>query len=619
MSIRTRAAVADLVEEQQGQGEIINDFTMQVATVNGSGSQSANSVLMRSIFLMGVPVSGKNIFPSNIAGLPTWFTIRASKRGYIARRREVDVCIAMNPETAHEDVVSARSGAAVIYEESLKLSTLRPDATFYPVPFAKLAAKATTEPKLRKLLVNMIYVGVAAHLLGIGHDEVVAAIKTQFKSKTKAVELNIKAVDLGFDYARTSLTKQDPFHIARMNKTAGKIIIDGNSAAALGSMFAGCTVVTWYPITPSSSLCEAMIEYFGRYRIDPQTGKATFAIVQAEDELAALGMVIGAGWAGARAMTATSGPGISLMAEFAGLAYFSEIPAVVWDIERVGPSTGLPTRTSQADILSAFYLSHGDTRHIVLFPSSVEECFDFAGAAFDLAERFQTLVLVLSDLDLGMNNWMSNPFTYPDQPINRGKVLTKEDLERLGKFERYRDIDGDGIPYRTLPGTAHPLAAYFTRGTGHNEKAGYSERPEDYKNLMDRLARKLETAKSHVPQPEMEIQSNAKVGIVAYGTSHWAVMESRDQLKQEEGIATSYLRLRALPFTPDVRKFVDQHDRVYVVEQNRDGQMADLIKLEVGGQCTRVIKILHYTGLPIDAQTITDAIITAEKKLQEEK
>jgi 2-oxoglutarate ferredoxin oxidoreductase subunit alpha len=618
MSRGTLTAPAGVTEEQGGPEAIVNDFSIQVATVNGSGSQSANSVLMRSIFLMGVPVSGKNIFPSNIAGLPTWYTIRASQHGYVARRREVDFCIAMNPETAREDVKNVRPGGAALYEEAMNLTSLRQDITLYPVPFAKLAAQTSPEPKLRKLLANMIYVGVVAELLGIGRDEVVAAIKTQFKSKAKAAELNVKAVDLGIDYARARLSKQDPFRVARMDRTAGKIIIDGNSAAALGAMFAGCTVVTWYPITPSSSLCETMIEYFSRYRIDPETGKATFAIVQAEDELAALGMVIGAGWAGARAMTATSGPGISLMGEFAGLAYFTEIPAVVWDIERIGPSTGLPTRTSQGDVLSAFYLSHGDTKHIVLFPSSVEECFEFAGIAFDLAERFQTIVFVLSDLDLGMNNWMAHPFQYPDKPPDRGKVLTSEDLERLGQFERYRDVDGDGIPYRTLPGTPHPLAAYFTRGSGHNEKAGYSERPEDYKNLMDRLARKMDTARSFVPQPLVDLNPSARVGLIAYGTTDWAVVESRDQLK-EEGIESSYLRIRALPFTADVQDFVNRHDRVYVIEQNRDGQMGDLIKLKVGRQCDRIQKVLHYTGYPIDARTITEAISAAENKLREEK
>jgi 2-oxoglutarate ferredoxin oxidoreductase subunit alpha len=619
MSNGTQAAVVGAGPAEAGQPEIVNDFSIQVATVNGSGSQSANNIMMRSIFLMGVPVSGKNLFPSNISGLPTWFTIRASKYGYVGQRKEVDICITMNPETAREDAMNARPGAAIICEESLNLTSLRSDVTFYPVPFSKLAVQATSEPKLRKLLTNMIYVGVAAHLFNIGYEEVVAAIRKQFKSKTKAVELNIKAVDLGIDYARTSLTKSDPFRIERMNKTQGKIIIDGNSAAALGAMFAGCTVCTWYPITPSSTLCETMIEYFSRYRIDKETGKATFAIVQAEDELAALGMVIGAGWAGARAMTATSGPGVSLMAEFAGLAYFTEIPAVVWDIQRVGPSTGLPTRTCQGDILEAFYLSHGDTKHVVLFPSSVEECFEFAGTAFDLAERLQTFVLVLSDLDLGMNNWMSDRFPYPEKPIDRGKVLTKDDLERLGKFERYRDVDGDGIPYRTLPGTKHPLAPYFTRGSGHTERAGYSERPEDYKNLVDRLARKLETAKAYIPPPKVDIRPKAKVGIIAYGTTDWAVVESRDQLRHEAGLETSYLRLRALPFTKAVHDFVDRHERAYVVEQNRDGQMADLLKLEVGVQCARIHKVLHYNGIPVDASFITDAILAAEKQSKEGK
>src|SRR5262244_2811460 len=411
----------------------VNDFSIQVATVNGSGSQSANTVLLRSIFQMGVPVSGKNLFPSNIAGLPTWYTIRASKDGYIARKKEIDFLVAMNPETAQEDVMSLAPGACVLYDEPLNLRTLRQDLVFYSVPYDKLVAPVCPEAKLRKLVKNMIYVGVVAKLLEIDMGEIEKAIGKQFAKKAKAANLNLAAVKAGYDYATSHLQKRDPYFIQRMDKTKGKIIIDGNSAAALGCMFAGVTFVSWYPITPSSSLPEAMIDYMKRFRIG-KDGKATFAIVQAEDELAAIGMVVGAGWAGARAMTSTAGPGISLMAEFAGLAYYAEVPGVVWDIQRVGPSTGLPTRTSQGDILSTAVLSHGDTKHIMLLPSSVEECFSMAGEAFDLAEKFQTPVFVMSDLDLGMNNWMAHPFAYPEKPIARGKVLSEDDLQRLGSF-----------------------------------------------------------------------------------------------------------------------------------------------------------------------------------------
>src|SRR6201981_1949226 len=510
----------------------VNDFSIQVATVNGSGSQSSNTVLLRSIFQMGVPVSGKNLFPSNIAGLPTWYTIRANKDGYIARKKEIDFLVAMNAETAQEDVMSLAAGAAALYDEPLKLNELRNDLIFFAVPYDKLVATVCPEAKLRKLVKNMIYVGVVAQLLDIDMAEVEKAIRKQFAKKVKAANLNLGAAQAGFDYAKANLQKRGAFYIERMNATAGKIIIDGNSAAALGCMFAGCTVVTWYPITPSSSLVETMIEYMKEYRITSD-GKATFAIVQAEDELAAIGMVVGAGWAGARSMTATAGPGISLMAEFAGLAYYTEIPGVIWDIQRVGPSTGLPTRTSQGDILSTAFLSHGDTKNILLLPCSVAECFDMAQDAFNLAEQFQTLVFVMSDLDLGMNNWMSDPFKYPETPINRGKVLSKADLDKLGSFARYKDVDGDGIGYRTLPGTPHPAAEYFPRGSGHNEKAQYSERPDDFERNMERINRKFETARSFVPRPEVISTGKAKIGIIAYGTSHWAIVESRDQLREQ--------------------------------------------------------------------------------------
>src|SRR5271170_375077 len=447
--------------------QIVNDFSIQVATVNGSGSQSANSVLLKSIFGMGIPVSGKNLFPSNIAGLPTWYTIRASKHGYVARKKEIDVLVAMNAETAREDILSLPPGAAAIYEDSQNLKQYRDDVVCYPVPFDKLTAAVCPEAKLRKLVKNMIYVGVVAKLISLDMKAVESALRRQFAKKQKAADLNWAAVEAGYNYASESLTKQDPFVLERMHATDGKIIIDGNAAAALGAMFAGVTVVTWYPITPSSSVVEQLIDYLKKYRVEPD-GKATFAVVQAEDELAAVGMVLGAGWAGARSMTATSGPGISLMAEFAGLGYFAELPGVIFDIQRVGPSTGMPTRTMQGDLLSIAYLSHGDTKHIMLLPASVHECYKFAMEAFDLAEQLQTPVFILSDLDLGMNNWMSEPFVYPEKPLNRGKVLTAEDLARQNGFARYKDVDGDGVGYRTLPGTDHPKAAYFTRGSGHN-------------------------------------------------------------------------------------------------------------------------------------------------------
>jgi 2-oxoglutarate ferredoxin oxidoreductase subunit alpha len=593
---------------------IVNDFSIQVATVNGSGSQSANTVLLRTIFQMGVPVSGKNLFPSNIAGLPTWYTIRASKKGYIARKKEIDFVVAMNPETAREDVLGLAPGAAVLYDEPLKLHELRSDLIFYSVPYDKIVATVCPEAKLRKLVRNMIYVGVMAQLLNLDTAEVEKALRKQFAKKVKAAEMNWNAAKAGYDYAVASLTKSDPFSIERMNKTQGMIIVDGNSAAAMGSMFAGVTVVTWYPITPSSSLVESLIDYMKTYRVNAE-GKATFAIVQAEDELAAIGMVLGAGWAGARSMTATAGPGISLMAEFAGLGYYVEIPGVIWDIQRVGPSTGLPTRTSQGDIEFVAKLSHGDTVHPMLIPSSVSECFSMANDAFNLADHLQTPVFVMSDLDLGMNNWMSEPFQYPTQPIKRGKILSKEDLDRLGSFARYKDVDGDGIGYRTLPGIDHPAGAWFARGSGHNEKGQYSERPDDYKNNLDRLRHKFECARDVVPKPEIVRNDGHDVGIIAYGTSHHALVEALDQLQTDHGVKVDYLRLKAYPFTTEVHDFIATHQRVYVVDQNRDGQMFNLLKLDIPAEdMVGLRSVRHYNGLPIDARSVTDDIISQEGK-----
>ncbi|HEY1242848.1 MAG TPA: 2-oxoacid:acceptor oxidoreductase subunit alpha [Bryobacteraceae bacterium] len=593
---------------------VTNDFSIQVATVNGSGSQTANSVLMRTLFQMGIPVSGKNMFPSNIAGLPTWFTIRVSKHGYIGRRKEVDFLVAMNPETAREDVMNLDSGAAVVYDEPLQLNKLRSDLHFYPVPFDKLVGPVCPEAKLRKLVRNMIYDGVVGWLLSLDMEELRKALVKQFgKRKAKAADLNWGAAQAGYDWAAKTLTKSDPYRAERMNETAGKIIIDGNSACALGAMFAGVTVVTWYPITPSSSLVESLIGYMKRFRHDPETGKATYAVVQAEDEIASIGMALSAGWAGARSMTATAGPGISLMSEFIGLGYYAELPAVIFDVERVGPSTGLPTRTAQGDVLKNALLSHGDTKHPMFIPSSPEECFTMVADAFDFAERFQTPVFFMTDLDLGMNNWMADPFPYPEKPIARGKVLGAEELDKLGGFARYKDVDGDGVGYRTLPGTNHSAAAYFTRGSGHNEKAQYTEREDDYVNNIDRLAHKFEVMRRHVPAPVVDVRDHARIGFVAAGSSEYAAQESRDQLRGEYGIETSYLRLRAYPFTEALREFIHHHDRVYVIDQNRDGQFLKLMRLEFEPELIAKLRsVRYYGGLPLDARTITDEIVKQE-------
>jgi 2-oxoglutarate ferredoxin oxidoreductase subunit alpha len=590
---------------------IVNDLNLHVATVNGSGSQTANTVLLRAIFQMGIPVSGKNLFPSNIAGLPTWFTIRASKDGYIARRRENDILVVMNPETAAEDVAAMPPGGVIVLNDQIKLPPIPDDRIVYSVPMTKLMEPITKEVKLRRLVVNMIYVGVLGELFGILDEEIERALDAQLGKKPKALELNRAAIRAGRDYVREHLPKKDPYRLERMDKTTGLMLIEGNNAAALGALFGGVTVVSWYPITPSSSLIEGLIGYLERHRRDPASGRATFAVIQAEDEIAAIGMALGAGWAGARAMTATSGPGLSLMTEFAGYGYYAEIPAVVWDIQRVGPSTGLPTRTAQADLLFAHTLSHGDTRHPMLIPSSVKDCFDFGVAAFDLAERLQTPVFVLSDLDIGMNHWMSEPFEYPEKTWDRGKVLDDEQLKSLTKFERYRDVDGDGIPYRTLPGVTDPKGAYFTRGSGHDEAARYTENAETYARVMDRLVKKMETARTLLPMPVIVEEDGAEIGLIAYGSSHWAMIEARDQLRAA-GVPTSYCLVKALPLHADVKRFVAKHRRVYVVEQNRDAQMAQIVKLESTPDAHKVRSVLHYTGLPIDARFVSDEIVRLE-------
>jgi 2-oxoglutarate ferredoxin oxidoreductase subunit alpha len=603
---------------------IVNDLSIEVATVNGTGSQTANNTLARSLFRMGIPISAKNLFPSNIQGLPTWFTIRVSRHGYTARKKELDWLVGMNPATWEKDVAALRPGAVVMWNSNELPDApvkARPELIAYPVPMGDLLKPVQADAKLKKMLVNMVYVGAVAHLLGIEEEVVRQVIQDTFKNKQKAVDVNVQCLNAGLAYAREKLEKRDPFLVERMNANGDRILIEGNTLCALGALMAGCTVLAWYPITPSSSLAEALISLAKKHRVDPSSGSIRFADVQCEDELASIGLVLGAGWAGARAMTTTSGPGISLMSEFVGFGYYAEVPAVIFDVQRVGPSTGLPTRTSQGDVVSAAWCSHGDTEHLVLYPGGPEECYEFARIAFDYAERFQTPVFVLLDLDLGMNFWMSEPPEYPAQGFERGKVLTPERLDELKNqskaWGRYLDTDGDGVPWRSLPGNPHLDAAYFTRGSGHDEFARYSEDPDAYRRNLDRLKKKIETARRALPRPVLDQVPGARVGIVAYGSTNNALREARDQLAQA-GIKTDYLRLRASPLPiEELEQFLQAHDRVYVVEQNRDGQMeillrASLTRPDARGLADKLRAVRHYTGYPIDARTISDGILAQE-------
>lgn len=592
---------------------VINDFSISVATVNGSGSQTANNTLLRAIHKTGVPVSGKNIFPSNIQGLPTWFTIRVSSHGYIARSEQSEILVAMNKASILEDIQNLTPGGICLYPDDVRLPLTRDDVTFYPMPVNDLVRESGADFKLKPYVANMVYVGMLAYLLKIDMKEIEAALSHIFHGKQKAVTLNYATAEAAYQRGKASLVKRDPFCIERMNKTEGTFLIDGNCAAALGAIYGGVQFVAWYPITPSTSIVDNLNEHLPRLRREAD-GTATYAIVQAEDELAVIGMVVGAGWAGARSMTATSGPGLSLMAEFAGYAYFAEIPAVIWDVQRMGPSTGLPTRVAQDDVLAAYTLGHGDGRHVCLIPSSVSECFECGGTALDLAERLQTLVIVLSDLDLGLNLWPTKPFDFPEKPLDRGKVLSAEDLTRLqGEWQRYADVDGDGICYRTLPGTNHPAAAYFTRGTGHNEAAAYSERPEEWSANLRRLAKKHDHARTLVPAPIIELIDGAEIGLISYGSNDAAIQEARDLLNAA-GVPASYLRLRALPLEDRLAEFIRQHGRVYVIENNQDGQMHGLIQLHTPADADRIVSIAKCDGLPLTARWICDAIITQETR-----
>jgi 2-oxoglutarate/2-oxoacid ferredoxin oxidoreductase subunit alpha len=589
---------------------IVNDFSIVVATVNGSGSQTANGLLARAAFKMGVPVSSKNLFPSNISGLPTWYIIRLSKDGYVARREHAEILVAFNPATAEEDLTSLPAGGVCVYPDDYRFVNQRSDVTMYAMPAKEIMKQTEIDPKLRDHVRNMVYVGALAYLLGIDVEELNQGLLAHFNGRQKPVDMNMNVVKMTLEWAKANIVKSDPFKIERMDKTSGLIMIDGNSAGAMGAVFGGVTFASWYPITPSTSVIDALTSYLAQLR-PPQDGKVDFAIIQAEDELAAIGMVLGAGWAGARSMTATSGPGISLMTEFAGMGYFAEIPGVIWDIQRIGPSTGLPTRTSQADILPVYFLGHGDTRQIVLLPGNMKECFEFGWRSFDLAERLQTPVFVLSDLDLGMNTWMTEPFDYPDQPMDRGKVLTKDDITRLGSFGRYEDTDGDGITYRTLPGNENPMSAYFTRGTGHNPQAVYSERPDDWQQNLQRLERKHETARTMVPKPVVDEREGAEIGIIAYGSTCDAINEARDQLRAQ-GIETSFIRVRALPLESTLTDFVHKYKRLYVVELSQDAQLRSLVRLHVPERAAELQSLAHLDGLPLTAVYVRKGILDAE-------
>ncbi len=593
---------------------IVNDFTLGVATVNGSGSASSNSILAKTIFRMGVPVAPKNLFPSNIAGLPTWYLVRVSEAGWQARSGRRDFTVAFNEATAVDDIALVPKGGVLIVDADMKAASeiARDDITVYQLPAAAIAKDHGPDPRLRKLLANMVYVGAVAELLGLDDEVLAGAVADQFAGKEKVVKLNLDVVRAGQAYAREHFDKaRCPFRVQKRDLVGDAILIEGNMAAAMGALMGGATFCAWYPITPSSSLCEGFIELCRTHRTDAASGEKRYAQVQAEDELASIGMVLGAGWAGARAFTATAGPGISLMAEFVGFGYYAEVPAVIVDVQRVGPSTGMPTRTQQSDVAAAYRLSHGDTEHIVLLPSGPVELYEQMQLAFDLAERYQTPVFVLSDLDLGMNSWMSRPFAFPERPFDRGKVLDKDALRKVASFARYKDVDGDGIPYRTLPGTHHPSAPYFTRGSGHTESAGYTEDADEYRVVLDRLKRKIAGSTRSTPAPVIE--GEGEIGLIHFGSSSPAVDEARAILAKE-GVKTRSLRLRALPLHREVVEFVRACKVVHVVEQNRDGQLTDIIRLAAPELAAKVKSILEYGGLPLAAIPIVEALRVARKE-----
>ncbi len=597
---------------------IENDFVITFSTVNGSGSATANTTLMRALFKMGIPVSGKNIFPSNIQGMPTWYSLRANKHGYLARVETDDIIVAMNPATLSKEFQYLKPGGVLLIPDDFTISEVRSDVIVYPMPVKKLVKDAEVTPNLRDYLSNMVYVGVLCWLLNIDLGLVRQALDFQFKGREKPIQQNFDMVKAAFDWAAVNLVKTDPYVATKMDGTTDCIMTDGNTAGALGAIFGGVQFTAWYPITPATSLAESLIEYLPQYRVDPETGKNTYAVVQSEDELAAIGMTIGAGWGGLRSMTSTSGPGLSLMSEYIGLAYYAEVPVVIWDVQRVGPSTGMPTRTAQGDLTMVNFISHGDKNMVILIPGSVDECFEFGWRAFDIAERLQTPVVILSDLDFGMNMWTCKRFAYPDQPMDRGKVLWEDDLEKFlaahnGEWGRYRDVDGDGIPYRTLPGNQHIKSGYFARGTSHTEDAGYTEDPQKWETIFKRIADKFETGKQYLPKAVIENNNKSSIGIISSGSADPAVQEARDLLAAC-GIQTDYMRIRSLPFGKEVVAFLDEHKSLIVVEMNRDGQLHQLLTLEHPESAAKMVKAAHLDGLPLNAQWVEAQIMNMEVK-----
>ncbi len=595
--------------------KIINDFSITIATVNGSGSQTANVTLLRAFFKMGIPVSGKNLFPSNIQGLPTWYTIRLSKDGFIARRDEQEIVVAMNPASFARDLASVCPGGVLFYSDDIKNTINRSDIIAYPMPAKQLARTSDVSPSLRDYIANMVYVGVLVQMLGISMEAIQQALHFHFKGKDGPINSNLGVIRAGAEWASQNLKKQDPYYVKQHDRTDGMIMADGNTAGALGAIYGGVQFAAWYPITPATSLAESLNVYLPQLRKTPE-GKQTYAVLQAEDEIAAIGMAVGAGWAGLRSMTSTSGPGISLMSEFTGLAFFTEVPVVIWDVQRIGPSTGFPTRTAQGDLTAIYYLGHGDKQHVILLPGSVNECFEFGWKAFDLAERLQSPVFVLSDLDLGMNQWMTNPFEYPDVPMDRGKVLWEKDLDQLnGNWLRYKDVDGDGIPYRTVTGNKHHAAAYFTRGSGHDENAHLSEDALVWEANMARLKRKYSTAQALVPKPVIQRIPGAKIGLITYGSSEFAVQEARSMMKRAGSLKTDFLRIRALPFTQEVRNYINKHERIYIIEANRDGQMRQILSASMPDQALKLRSVAHSDGLPLTARWVKETILSQEEKV----
>ena len=588
----------------------VNDVVIKIATVNGTGSASANGLLRKSIFRMGIPVVGKNFFPSNIQGLPTWYEIRVTADGYKARSDRVDVMVAMNAQTYARDLSEVPPGGYLLYDSTWPRHSLldRDDVNVLGIPLSRMCNENFEGARARILMKNIAYVGALAALLDIDLNVITTLLEETFADKKQLIDSNMKAIRLGYDYATENFACPLPCHVRAMEGTTGQIVIDGNTAAALGCMYAGATVGAWYPITPSTSLMDAFRSFCSKYRVDSETGKRTYCIIQAEDELAAIGMVLGANWNGARSFTPTSGPGISLMSEFLGYGYYAEIPAVIFNVQRTGPSTGMPTRTQQGDILSCAYASHGDTRHVLLFPADPGECFTMAIDAFDLAERLQTPVMVLSDLDIGMNDWMVPEFDFDETRVpDRGKVLSAEDLDKMDKFYRYLDVDGDGITYRTLPGT-HPKGSYFTRGSGHTKYGSYTEDAEEYQDVMDRLLLKWETARSLVPAAEIEYSKFNKSAILSVGSSHAACTEALDRLAKQK-VSLNYCRVRAFPFSDSVKEFIDKHDVVYVVEQNRDAQLRTLLILDSQVDPAKLVPVLHYNGIPLNPGFVVDRVL----------